>query len=138
MAFFIVSISLILEMQPTSIFTPDQPTIIIIEEHRETPISHAGDYGPYSCEKCHFEPVSGECVDCHVPDYWIGDDNSIYFAHHDLAYTGFMDCWDSNCHNPDPEYVRYVTVDIVEGNDKDAWHIFCEICHDTTHDPPET
>ena len=127
-AFFIVTASLFLEMQTTSILTPDQPTIIEIEGHRETIISHGGgSQWPLGCAECHFEPVIGDCIDCHAPDYWIGGDNSVYFAHHDLSYTGFMDCWSSECHDPDPLDVRYVKGDLVEGDD---WHAFCDDCHE--------
>ena len=122
-AFFIVSLSLILEMQIPSEIIPDQPTIIEIEEHIDVQISHGGDQWPLGCAECHFEPVYGECVDCHVPDYWVGDDDSVYFAHHDLAYTGFKDCWSSKpCHAPDPEDVRYVEGDLVVDDD---WHSYC-------------
>lgn len=124
-AFIIVSLSLILEMQSTLEDT-SKPTIIEIEEHIDTQISHGGEQWELGCAECHFEPVYGECVDCHVPDFWVGDDNSVYFAHHDLSYTGFMDCWSSQCHDPDPEDVRYVNGDLVEGDD---WHGFCDNCH---------
>ncbi len=134
-AFFIVTLSIILELQiPTGII-PDQPNIIKIEEHMDTPISHGGDQWPLGCAECHFEPVYGECVDCHIPDFWVGADDSVYFAHHDLSYTGFMDCWSSECHDPDPEDVRFVKGDLVEGDD---WHAFCDNCHDVfLHRQPE-
>jgi len=50
-------------------------------------------------------------------------------AHHDLSYTGFMDCWSSDCHNPDPNDVRFVTTDLVDGDNATAWHNYCNECH---------
>ena len=136
-AFFIVSLSITFEIQTPSIFKSEQPTIIVIEEHRDTPISHGGDQWPLGCAECHFEPVYGECIDCHVPDFWVGDDDSVYFAHHDQGYTGFVDCWSSSpCHDQDPEDVRYVKGDLVEGDD---WHAYCKECHnDFLHRQPDT
>lgn len=134
-AFVIVSISLILDIQ-TALDNTSKPTIIKIEEHIDVQISHGGDQWPLGCAECHFEPVYGECVDCHVPDFWVGDDDSVYFAHHDLSYTGFMDCWSSECHDPDPDDVRYVKGDLVEDDD---WHAFCDNCHsDFLHRLPES
>jgi len=134
-AFFIVSLSLILEMQIPSKIIPDQPTIIEIEEHIDVQISHGGDQWPLGCAECHFEPVYGECEDCHIPDFWVGEDDSIYHAHHDPAYTGFSDCWDVNCHNADPEDVRYVKGDLVVDDD---WHGYCDDCHEIyLHGQPE-
>ena len=132
-AFIIVSFSLIMEMQATLEET-SKPTIIEIDEHIDTQISHGGDQWPLGCAECHFEPIYGECVDCHVPDFWVGDDDSVYFAHHDLSYTGFMDCWSTDCHNPDPNDVRYVTGDLIIDGD---WHGFCDDCHkDFLHRQP--
>ncbi|KYK30500.1 MAG: hypothetical protein AYK22_03675 [Thermoplasmatales archaeon SG8-52-3] len=123
-AFFAVSISYALDISPYTI-SPQPP--IEIEEHTDVPITHGGDQWPYSCTKCHYEPLYGECTDCHTPDYWIGDDDGTYMAHHDLSYTGFIDCWSVDCHNPDPNDVRFVETDLVEGDD---WHEFCDNCHD--------
>jgi len=125
-AFFTVSISYIIDLNSNGI-TPQPP--IEIEEHLDVPITHGDDLWPYSCSKCHYEPVMGECTDCHIPDYWIGENNSTYHAHHDLSYTGFMDCWSADCHDPDPNDVRFVKTDLVEGDDEDAWHEFCDTCH---------
>lgn len=123
-AFFAVSLSYALDITPYNI-SPRPP--IEIEEHIDVPITHGGDQWPYSCTKCHYEPVYGECSDCHIPDYWIGEDDNTYMAHHDLSYTGFMDCWSSECHDPDPNDVRFVKTDLVEGDD---WHLFCDRCHE--------
>ncbi len=132
-AFFAVSLFLVLDIQTPSHTKPTPITIIEIEGHRDTPIHHGG--WPLGCADCHYQPIDGECTDCHIPDYWLGDDNSIYFAHHDLAYSGFMDCWSSSCHDPDPNDVRYVDTDLVEGNN---WHEFCDNCHaDRTHGWPK-
>ena len=133
-AFFAVSITLVLDIQTLTI--PTQPTIIEIEGHLDTPISHGGDEWPLGCAECHYQPIDDECTDCHIPDYWIGDDDSTYFAHHDLAYSGFMDCWSSSCHNPNANDVRYVNTTLVKDGD---WHEFCDNCHaDSTHDWPKS
>ena len=130
-AFFIVTLSLALEIQTSSTIIPEPPTIIDIEGHSDTVITHGGDQWPLGCEKCHFEPIYGECTECHIPDYWVGEDDATYHAHHDLSYTGFMDCWSSECHDPDPNDVRYVKTDLIKDND---WHEFCDNCHaDGTH-----
>ena len=123
-AFFAVSLSYAIDITPNNI---SQLPPIEIEGHLDVPIAHGGDQWPYSCTKCHYEPVYGECSDCHIPDYWIGEDNATYMAHHDLSYTGFMDCWSSDCHNPDPNDVRFVKTDLVIGDD---WHEFCDRCHE--------
>jgi len=124
-AFFAVSLSLLFDVQ--TIIIPEEPTIIEIKEHFENPISHGGDEWPLECAECHTQPIDGECIDCHIPDYWLGEDNATYFAHHDLAYSGFMDCWSSSCHDPEPNDVRYVKTDLVEDGD---WHKFCDECHE--------
>ncbi|UCD13406.1 MAG: hypothetical protein JSW60_07575 [Thermoplasmatales archaeon] len=133
-AFFIISLSLVLDIQTPSPTIPTPPTIIEIEEHRNASITHGGDEWPLGCVDCHYQPIDGECTDCHIPDYWLGDDDATYFAHHDLSYSGFMDCWSPDCHNPEPNDVRYVDTDLVEG---DNWHEYCDTCHDdSTHDWP--
>lgn len=132
-AFFAVSISYFLDVTPS--ISPQPP--IEIEGHLDVPIAHGGDQWPYNCAGCHYEPVIGECTDCHTPDYWVGDNNATYNAHHDLSYTGFVDCWSEDCHDPDPNDVRFVKTDLVIGNDAEAWHIFCNRCHDGgTHELP--
>lgn len=131
--FFAVSISLLFETQTSPHSKPSD--IIEIENHRDNLISHGGTSIEVGCADCHYQPIDGECTDCHSPDHWLGDDNSIYFAHHDLAYSGFMDCWSSSCHDPEPNDVRYVKVDLVEGDD---WHGYCDGCHDgRTHQWPK-
>ena len=129
-AFFTVSLFLALDIQAPSRTIPERPTIVEIEEHLGVAITHGGAEWPLACGECHTQPVYGECRDCHAPDYWIGDDDATYFAHHDPSYTGFMDCWSSDCHDPDPNDVRYVKTDLVEGDDWEAWHLFCDKCHD--------
>ena len=134
-AFFIVTLSLSQEIQNTSFNKPEKPTIIDIEDHGGTSISHGAEQWALACNECHFESVFGECTDCHIPDFWLGDDDATYFAHHDLSYTGFMDCWSSDCHDPDPFDVRYVKTDLVEDGD---WHTFCDKCHsDSDHIWPD-
>ena len=131
-AFFIVSISLIFDLEAHSINTSKEPKIIEIEEHQDTKISHGGDQWPLGCAECHTEPVYGDCSvpECHPsPDYMVGDDDSIYFPHHDPGYPDFKDCWSSDCHDPDPEDVRYVKGDLVDGDSWQAWHDFCTNCH---------
>lgn len=134
-AFFAVSLSFVLDIHTTTVIST-RPSIEIIEEsHGNTLITHGEEDLSLGCAECHFQPIYGECVDCHIPDYWLGDDDSTYFAHHDLSYSGFMDCWSSSCHNPDPNDVRYVKVDLVEGDD---WMEFCEDCHEVmTHHWPK-
>ena len=125
-AFFIVTLSLVLEIQTSAPVESEPPTVTEIEEHRDILITHGGDDWPLGCSECHFEPIYGECTECHVPDYWVGEDDSTYHAHHDLSYTGFMDCKSSECHDPDPNDVRFVKTDLVVDND---WHDFCDKCH---------
>ncbi len=133
-AFFIVSLSLIFTIQTSAPSIPNGPIIIEIEEHSDILITHGSELYPLGCAECHFEPVYGECTDCHIPDYWVGVNNATYNAHHDLSYTGFIDCWSSSCHNPDPNDVRYVDTDLVDGDTMEAWHTFCDDCHpDSTH-----
>lgn len=122
--FFAVSLSFVLDVQMPSLTIPTQPTIIEIEEHLDIPITHGA--WPLGCADCHKQPIVGECTDCHIPDYWLGDDDSIYFAHHDLAWTGFTNCWSSDCHDPEPNDIRYVNTDLIEGDD---WMGFCDNCH---------
>lgn len=133
-AFFAVSITFILDLNTITVIST-RPTIQIIEEgHGDTPITHGEEVSLLGCTECHFEPIFGECVDCHIPDVWLGDDDSTYFAHHDLAYTGFMDCWSSSCHDPDPNDVRYIKVDLIIDDD---WMLYCEDCHNFTHQWPK-
>lgn len=130
-AFFTVSLSLVLDIQTSTPAVPTQPTIIEIQEHRNVPITHGGDQWPYNCSTCHTEPVYGECTDpsCHPSlDYWVGDNDATYFAHHDSSYTGFTDCVSIDCHGhyPNPNDVRYVETGLVKNND---WHTYCNGCH---------
>ena len=131
--FFTISISFVSDIQTPSLTIPTRPTIIEIEEHLDTPITHGG--WPLGCADCHYQPIDAECTDCHTPDYWLGDDDSTYMAHHDLAYPGFIDCYSSSCHDPDPNDVRYVNTTLVEDDD---WMGFCKNCHDEmTHNWPK-
>ena len=124
-SFIIVSSSLIFDIESPSDKPPSE--IIEIDEHKDNVISHAGGDWELQCADCHYKSIDGECTDCHTPDYWLGDDDGTYFAHHDLSYSGFMDCWSSDCHDPEPNDVRYVKTDLVEGDD---WHTYCDECHD--------
>jgi hypothetical protein len=140
-AFFVISASLIFDMLPVT--TKPKPPIIKIEGHRDAPITHGQPGEAVGCADCHYAAVYGECTDsvCHPsPDYMIGDNNTIYFAHHDLSYSGFMDCWSSDCHDPgtveDPLDVRYVKGDLVEGDTWQEWHLYCETCHPNVHSTP--
>jgi hypothetical protein len=131
--FLAISLSLIFEIQTVPHKTPSE--IIEIENHRDNLISHGGGDWELKCADCHYQPIDGVCTDCHTPDYWLGVDDGTYFAHHDLSYSGFMDCWSSDCHDPDPNDVRYVITDLVEGDD---WHGYCDECHDgRSHTLPE-
>lgn len=128
-AFFSIVISLILDLEAHSI-TPNKPIIIEIEEHQDTKISHGGDQWPLNCEQCHTEPVYGDCSlpECHPsPDYMVGDDDSIYFAHHDPGYPDFKDCGDQECHDTVSDDIRYVKGDLITDGD---WHTYCENCHE--------
>jgi hypothetical protein len=129
-SFLIVSLSLILEISTPVEIEPEPPIIIEIKEHENAQITHGGDEWPLGCADCHYTPIDGECTDCHIPDYWLGDDDGTYFAHHDLSYTGFMDCWSSDCHNPNPNDTRYVVIDLVQDDD---WHLYCDECHDDSN-----
>ena len=129
-AFFIVSLSLTYNIQSYVPTIPDGPIIIEIEEHSDILITHGSGQWPLGCAECHFKPVYGECTDCHIPDFWVGENNATYNAHHDLSYGGFRDCWSTECHNPDPNDVRYVDTDLVDGDTMEAWHLFCSGCHD--------
>lgn len=137
-AFFIVSLSLTINIQTSAPAIPNEPIIIEIKEHSDILITHGSGQWPLGCAKCHFGPVYGECTDCHIPDIWIGAYNNTYNAHHDLSYTGFKDCWSSDCHNPDPNDTRYINASLVKDDTYQAWHAFCyEKCHNTStpHSP---
>jgi len=143
-AFFAVSLSLVIDM--SSITVPPKPPVDVIEGHRDVFVTHGTSVGVDSlgCADCHYGPVHGDCTDdvCHPsPDYWLGDNNSIYFSHHDLAYSGSeLDCWSSECHDPgtdeDPYDIRYVKEDLVGGDTWQDWHVYCETCHLNVHSMP--
>ncbi|KYK32079.1 MAG: hypothetical protein AYK22_00535 [Thermoplasmatales archaeon SG8-52-3] len=123
-AFFAVSIFYAIDINPDTI--SPQP-LIEIEKYTNVPKTH-GDDQSYNCSKCHYEPLYAECTDCHIPDYWIGDDDGTYMAHHDLSYNGFIDCWSVDCHNPpNPNDIRFVKTNLLDGGD---WQEFCYTkCH---------
>ena len=126
-AFFAISLSFISDIQIPPTSKSKQLIIEKIEVGHNSNIKITHGAWPLGCADCHTQPIVGECIDCHVPDYWVGDDDSTYFAHHDLGYSGFMDCWSSSCHDPDPNDVRYVDTDLIEDDD---WMAFCDNCHD--------